>query len=113
MDSGNFGGSFKPQTKANGLENSVTVAGLSASATSGTLPARDANYGQLQISNKSTSWAAINVGAVGLAAATVALSYPVAPGAAIVISIDLYVTTMSLIMDTANGNVVFTLGSGS
>jgi hypothetical protein len=105
------------QNTTPGFLTSLTVAGGTGSATSGTLPTIPgtgaARSPQLQIANLSTGWAYVNVGPSTVAAATVAASYPVPPGAMVIISIDPNVTTVSVIMGTAAGNVIFTLGEGT
>ena len=96
---------------AGGLVASVTVA-ASTTASTGTLPGN--GYPKnIQISNTTTSWAYVNFGnSTSLAAATVATGYPVPPGAAYVVTISTEVNTVSVILSTGTGNVIFTRGEG-
>lgn len=105
---------FKPQVSGgtDGWDASVTVAGITGGATGGNLPARNAGYNMLQIANPSASWGYVNAGDANVVAATVAAGYPVAPGAVVVLAIEPWMTRVSVIMGTANGNMVFTLGQG-
>lgn len=98
-----------------GLLASVTVAAVATGATASTaFPGSLANGKcQIQVANKASGWAYVNFGVVGvLAAATVAASYPVAPGSVVVVSVNSEVTGASVILDTGSGNVIFTRGEG-
>lgn len=106
-------------TTAGGFAASTTVAATNSAATASTAFAGGTNSGsyQLQIANKSSAWAHVNLGVVGaLVAATVAASYPVAPGGVVVVTcIAPEVNGASVILDAApsgTGNVVFTRGIG-
>jgi hypothetical protein len=97
---------------------SVTIT-ASATAASAFLPgsAGVANAAvQIQIANKTTAWAHINMGNLaGVTAATVAAGYPVAPGGVVVVSVPDEVCQVSVILDAAPGTetgVVFTRGAG-
>jgi hypothetical protein len=101
-------------TTAGGLRTSTTVAGTtSAVASTAFYGGPGAGFDQIQIANTSASWAYVNFGVVGvLAAATVAASYPVAPGAVVVVTVAAEVNGASVILSTGTGNVIFTIGSG-
>jgi hypothetical protein len=98
---------------------SVTVTGTNASATasaqiSGASP--DTNT-QIQIANTTNAWAYVNFGVLRLTvtAATVAASYPVAPGAVVAVTVNPEVDAASVILGTAPGtatSVIFTRGNG-
>lgn len=99
--------------------SSLTVT-ASAAAASGTLPGNstgNSDLNQIQIANKTTAWAHVNVGRAGaVTAATVAAGYPVAPGGVVVITVNSEVSGVSVILDAAPGTataVVFTRGAGS
>ncbi len=98
------------------LAPSTTVAATDAAGATGKFSGTDANnYVQIQIANLSTSWAYVNFGVFGnVTAATVAASYPVAPGGVVVVSVDKEVSGASVILGTAaaTGNVIFTRGEG-
>lgn len=98
------------------LSPSTTVAGVDTATASGKFSGVNDNaYVQLQIANLSTSWAYVNFGKFGaVVAATVAASYPVGPGATVVVSVDPEVSGASVILGTAaaTGNVIFTRGEG-
>ena len=98
------------------LSPSVTVAATDAATASAKFSGtNDNNYVQIQIANLSTSWAYVSFGVFGaVVAATAAASYPVAPGAVVVVSVDKEVTGASVILGTAaaTGNVIFTRGEG-
>jgi hypothetical protein len=100
-------------TPAGTLVASVTVVGA-ITATAVTLPAGYTR--QIQIANQTTAWAFVNFGIVGVVtAATVAGSYPVAPGAVVVVTVADEVTGASVILGTAPGtntSVTFTRGNG-
>lgn len=95
---------------------SVTVAATDAAGASTRFPGNDNNtLCQIQVANLSTSWAYVNFGVFGaVTAATVAASYPVAPGSVVVVSVDPEVNGASVILGTAaaTGNVIFTRGAG-
>lgn len=105
---------------AGSLAASTTVAAIDASATASTkfVGTDNNNYCQIQIANISTSgtsWAYVNFGVFGnVTAATVAASYPVAPGSVLVVSVDKEVSGASVIMGTAaaTANIIFTRGEG-
>lgn len=79
-------------------------------------PGTDKNAStQIQIANISSSWAWVNFGVFGnVAAAAAGISYPVAPGAVVVVSVDPEVTGASVVLQTAaaTGNMAFTRGEG-
>jgi hypothetical protein len=80
---------------------SVTVTSTNASATaSAQLPGPpNSGVAQIQIANTTTAWAYVNFGVLGaVTAATVAASYPVAPG--------------SVVAPGTNTAVIFTRGEG-
>lgn len=95
---------------------STTVAATDAAGNSGKFSGTEDNGSrQIQIANLSTSWAYVNFGVFGnMVAATVAASYPVAPGSVVVVTVDAEVTGASVILGTAaaTGNVIFTRGEG-
>ncbi len=99
-----------------GLMPSVTVAatalGANASGSLGTSGGID----QVQIANTTDKWIYINFGILAaLSAATVAASYPVAPGAVVVVTVDPEVNAASVIAVSApsgSTNVVLTRGGG-
>ena len=99
------------------LVTSVTLASTDAAQATGRFPGVNANDKcQIQIANLSTSWAYVNFGVFGnITAATVATSYPVAPGAMVIVSLHPEVTGASVILGTgsATGNVIFTRGAGT
>ena len=91
---------------------SVTVA-ATTSAAAGILPTTSTN--QVQIANQTAAWAYVNFGTSGnVVAATVAASYPVAPGAVVVVTVDDEVTGVSVILaaGATAGSVTFTCGNG-
>lgn len=107
-------------TTTNGtLLSSVTVTANNSSATASTaIPGVTPNTNtQIQIANKSTSWAHVNFGVLRLTVteATVATGYPVAPGAVVVVTVDPEVDGASVILDaasTGSSDVIFTRGGG-
>lgn len=108
---------YSPSTgkTAGTLLPSVTVAATAVSATASTAFPGSGNFPQIQIANKSASWAQVNFGNLttgALTAATVAAGYPVGPGAVVVVSVDKEVNAASVILDSGTGNVVFTRGEG-
>ncbi len=103
-----FQGPFGPSI------TSVTVTGTNASATSGTLVGVG---NQVQIANTTAAWAYCNFGAAAasVTAATVAASYPVAPGSVVVVTIQPEQQGVSVILGAAPGTltgVIFTRGEG-
>ena len=104
---------------AGGLTASVTITGSNAAAASAALPGGAGLDGmqQIQIANTTTSWAYVNFSRNinEIPAATVAASYPVAPGAVVVVSVTGEVAAASVILGTAPGTltaVIFTRGTG-
>jgi len=94
---------------------SVTVAGITASAVaSAAFPGSALNqFVQIRVANITASWAYINFGLVSaLVAATVATGLPIAPGSVEVFTVSPEVNSVSVIMGTAAGNVIFTRGEG-
>lgn len=106
----------KATASANGtLQASVTVAASGSNAFSTQFPGQLSGNGscQIQISNTTTSWAYVNFGIFGnVTAATVAASYPVGPGAVVIITVDGEVSGAAVILSTGSGNVIFTRGEG-
>lgn len=106
----------KPPTTAGKFVPSVTVAATAGGALLSTqlpgAPSGPAN--QLQIANTgTTAWAYIEVGKFGaVVTAAVATSYPVAPGATVVISVDQEVDGASVIMSAGSASIIFTRGAG-
>jgi len=100
------------------LAPSTTITASVAAATNATAFAgTNVNYQQqLQIANTTTSWAYVNFGQLGaVVAATVAASYPVAPGAVVIVTVDKEVNAASVILGAAPGTstgVIFTRGEG-
>lgn len=97
---------------------STTITG-STSEAHNTVPFAGNPYNsmvQIQIANTTTAWAYVNFGELGhVVAATVAASYPVGPGAMIVISVGGDVNAASVILGAAPGTntaVIFTRGEG-
>src|SRR5277367_1929510 len=91
---------------------SVTVAATTAAA-AGVLPNSSTN--QVQIANQTSAWAYVNFGVSGnVTAATVASSYPVAPGGVVVVTVDDEVNGVSVILAAGGtaGSVTFTCGNG-
>src|ERR1700748_2469914 len=108
---------YTPSTgnAAGSLVPSVTI-GASTTAASSTLPGNTSgnNYKlQIQISNTTTAFAYVNFGqsTSSVVAATVAASYPVAPGT-VIVTVASEVCAASVILGTGTGNVVFTRGEG-
>lgn len=95
---------------------SVTLAATDASQATAIFPGAVPNTNcSIQIANLSTSWAYVNFGVFGnVAAATVASSYPVAPGSVVIVTADPEVNGATVILGTAaaTGNVIFTRGEG-
>jgi hypothetical protein len=69
---------------------------------------------QIQIANQSSSWAFVNFGVFGNVAPASGVSYPVAPGAVVVVTVDPEVTGASVVLQdaAATGSVIFTRGNG-
>jgi hypothetical protein len=102
-------------TPVGSLAASTTIAASTTAATNATPFAGMSNNQivQIQISNQTSSWAFVNFGVVGsVIAATVAASYPVAPGTVVVVSVANEVTAASVILSTGSGSVTFTRGEG-
>lgn len=99
---------------------STTVTGSNSAAASGALPGNttgNSDLNQIQIANTTTSWAYVNVGrnTTEIVAATVAASFPVAPGVSRTITVNSEVAAVSVILGTAPGTntaVIFTRGVG-
>lgn len=107
---GNAQGTISPSTT---ITASVAAATNAAPFSGNT----GSNYQQqMQIANTTTSWAYVNFGVFGnVLAATVAASYPVAPGAVVVVTVDKEVSAASVILGVAPGTltgVIFTRGEG-
>lgn len=105
-------------TPAGALFPSVTVAATAASGNSTVFPGSEMSGRnqcvQIRVANTSAQWAYVSFGVLGaIAAATVAASYPVGPGAVEVISVDPEVNAAAVILASGTGNVTFTRGSGS
>lgn len=99
---------------------SLTVTGSNSAAASGGLPGSttgNSDLNQIQIANTTTAWAYVNVGrnTTEIVAATVAASFPVAPGVCRTITVNSEVAAVSVILGTAPGTntaVIFTRGTG-
>lgn len=108
--SGSAQGSLYPSTTVVASASAAASGRFSGAANSGTT--------QIQIANKTTAWAHVNFGNLDIGAvtaATVAASYPVAPGTVVVVTVGDDVNGASVILDAAPGtatSVVFTRGSG-
>lgn len=109
--------------KSNGSTNgslwpSVSVTATNAAATtSAQLQPPPNQNNQIQIANTTNQWAYVNFGVLRLTVvdATVAASYPVAPGAVVVVTVDPEVDVASVILGAAPGaatSVIFTRGQG-
>ncbi len=98
---------------AGGLLASVSISAVATAATSAALPSPAFN--QIQIANTSSVWAYVNFGrtTAEIPAATVAASYPVAPGGVVVVTAASEVGAVSVILGSSSGTVIFTRGSGS
>lgn len=103
-------------TQTGTLLPSTTLAATDASQATAKFQGAEPNACcSIQICNLSTSWAYVNFGVFGsVAAATVAASYPVAPGSVVIVTVDPEVTGATVILGTAaaTGNVIFTRGEG-
>jgi hypothetical protein len=93
---------------------SVTLAATASNQATAIFPGSVTNYKQqIQIANQGTTWAFVNFGVFGnIAAATVAGSYPVGPGAVVVVTVDKEVTGATVILASGTGNITFTRGEG-
>jgi len=102
-------------TTAGSLTASTTIA-ASTSAAAGTLPgSNNGSIAQIEICNTTAAWAYVNFGISGsVTAATVAASYPVAPGADKIVTVAPECNGVSVILaaGAASGNVIFTRGEG-
>jgi hypothetical protein len=99
------------------LQSSVTVTAGIAAVASTLLPGgQTCSFAQVQIANTTTAWAYVNFGVLGaVVAATVAASYPVGPGAVVVVSVPAEVSGASVILGAASTGgtaVIFTRGEG-
>ena len=101
------------------LSPSVTVTASAAAAASTQFPGVSPNsFCQMQIANTTAQWAYVNFGNLSIAVvtpATVAASYPVAPGSVVVVSVAGEVNGASVILAAAPGTataVTFTRGEG-
>lgn len=103
------------------LYPSVTVAASNSAATaSAVIPgAGNSAANQMQIANKTSAWAHVNFGILlggqTVTAATVASSYPVGPGAVVIVTVAPEVNAASVILDaapTGSTSVIFTRGGG-
>lgn len=111
---------YTPAT-GTGLSGSLspsTTIGASTSAAANSAPFSGTTNNQIvqiQIANQTTAWAYVNFGTFGnVTAATVAASYPVAPGAVVVVSVANEVNAASVILAAGGtaGSVTFTRGEG-
>jgi hypothetical protein len=99
--------------QAGTLIASVTLAATTASQAVVLPPGSSTN--QIQIANQTAAWAYMNFGIAGaVVAATVAASYPVAPGAVVVVGVAQEVTgaTCILAAGATGASVTFTRGNG-
>lgn len=106
---GNAVGTLAPST--------TITASVAAATNAAPFSGSNTNYQQqIQIANTTTSWAFVNFGTFGnVVAATVAAGFPVAPGAAAIVTVDKEVTAASVILNVAPGTntaVIFTRGEG-
>jgi hypothetical protein len=110
---GNAVGGLLPSTSVMALASAVASTAFSGNS-------QAANYKQqIQIANTTNQWAYINFGVLSASqavpAATVAASYPVAPGAVVVVTVDKEVNAASVILaaaSTGGTTVVFSRGEG-
>ena len=96
------------------LTPSVTIA-ASTSAAAGLLPGGGSGAAQIEFTNQTGAWAYVNVGVAGaVVAATVAASYPIAPGGDKVITVASECTGWSVILAAGGtaGSVTATRGNG-
>ena len=107
---------FAPLYSVTGTNAGTLVASVTLAATASSQPVNlptGSSTNQVQIANQTTSWAYVNFGIFGSTpAATVAASYPVAPGAVVVVGIASEVSGATCILSTGTGSVTFTLGDG-
>jgi hypothetical protein len=99
------------------LSASTTIAASTAAATTTAPFSGTANNQvvQIQVANQTSAWCFVNFGVFGaVTAATVAASYPVAPGAVVVVSVAAEVNSASVILAAGGtaGSVTFTRGEG-
>jgi hypothetical protein len=107
-------------TTQGGLYPSVSVTALVTAVASTRFPGGVNGGGQtaIQIANTTTAWAYVNFGDLDIGAvtaATVAASYPIAPGAVIVVRVADEVNGASVILGaatTGGTTVIFTRGVG-
>jgi hypothetical protein len=107
-------------TAAGSFLASITVTGSNSAAASAALPGSvtgNSDLNQIQIANTTTSWAYVNMGrnTTEIVAATVAASFPVAPGVTRTLTVNSEVAAVSVILGTAPGTntaVIFTRGTG-
>lgn len=102
---------------AGSLVASVTISGATTAA-SAALPGNssgNSDINQIQIANTTAAWAYVNFGrnTTEIPAATVASSYPVAPGAVVVVTVNSEVAAASVILGSGTGSVIFTRGAGT
>jgi hypothetical protein len=105
---------FAPNVNASaeGFVASTTASVVATAATSA-LPTNTQNSPHLQIANQGSVWCFINVGSAAVPAATVAASYPIAPGSVVVISVNPGATSVSTIATAAGPSpLTFTRGEG-
>jgi hypothetical protein len=110
-----------------GFISSTTIAAITANAVAGllpgatgtsaqTLPQQPNFYKQIQVTNTTNGVAFVNfgIGTTGVAAATVANSYPVLPNAKTIVTINGQYTAASVILASGStaGSVIFTRGQG-
>src|SRR5579871_4022795 len=97
---------FKPMNGASAAAQLATAnVAIGTSAASLTVPVGDAGNTQLELFNSGTAIAFINFGTSGVTAATTSTGYPVAPGARRIVTVDPFVTTISVIGSAANGSL--------
>ena len=119
QDTQAFAPIYRPSTGTGtgGLVSSTTVAATTSGVASTQFAgAYDGNVlQQIQIANTTNGWAFVNFGQVGvLAAATVAASYPVAPGGVVVVTVPGEVNGAHVILASGatTGSVIFSRGGG-
>ena len=108
---------FAPLYTVTGTNAGTLVASVTLAATASSQPVQlpiGSSTNQVQIANQTSSWAYVNFGIFGSTpAATVATSYPVAPGAVVIVGVAQEVTGATCILAAAGtGSVTFTLGDG-
>jgi hypothetical protein len=110
---GNATGTIAPSVSVTALATVVASTAFSGNS-------QAANYKQqIQIANTTNAWAYVNFGVLSASQAvipaTVAASYPVAPGAVVVVTVDKEVNAASVILgaaSTGGTTVIFTRGEG-